>query len=174
MKKLLIVFGIVMGFLLATVPVMAAKEAPVKIGVIDTQKILRESKAAKAAQSVFMKDLEAKRVIYQAKEKDIKDLDQELKNQNIKLSAESRKEKTEKLAQEVKEFKRLEADMEEALKKKEVELTRRLLSEIAQIVRTFSKKEHYTVILEKGSVVVADDAIDITDRIIMLYDAGKK
>ena len=173
MKKLSIVFGIIMGFLLAVMPVMAAT-APVKIGVIDTQKILRESKAARAAQSVFMKDLEAKRAVYQAKEKELKELDQELKNQNIKLSAEIRQEKTEKLAQEVKELKRLGADMEEELKKKEVELTRRLLTEIAQIVRTFSKKEHYTVIFEKGSVIVADDAIDITDRIIKLYDAGKK
>jgi len=173
MKKLLIVTGIVMGFLLAAMPVMAAT-APVKLGVIDTQKILRESKAAKAAQSVFMKDLEAKRAVYQAKEKEIKDLDQELKNQNIKLSVEIRKEKTEKLAQEVKELKRLGADMEEDLKKKEVELTRRLLTEIAQIVQTFSKKEHYTVIFEKSSVIVADDAIDVTDRIIKLYDAGKK
>ena len=173
MKKLFVVFGIIMGFLLAAMPVMAAT-APVKIGVIDTQKILRESKAAKAAQSVFMKELEAKRAVYQAKEKEIKSLDDELKNQNIKLSAEIRKEKTEKLAQEVKEIKRLGTDMEEELKKKEVELTRRLLSEIAQIVRTFSKKEHYTVIFEKGSVIVADDAVDITDRIIKLYDAGKK
>jgi len=168
-----VVFGIVMGLLLTALPAMAAT-APVKIGVIDTQKILRESKAAKAAQAVFMKDLGAKRAIYQAKEKEVKELDQELKNQNIKLSAEIRQEKTDKLAQEVKELKRLGADMEEELKKKEVELTRRLLSEIAQIVRTISKKEHYTVILEKSSVIVADDAIDITDRIIKLYDAGKK
>jgi len=173
MKKFLIATGMIVGFLLAAMPVMAAA-APVKIGVIDTQKILRVSKAAKAAQSVFMKDLEAKRAVYQAKEKEIKALDDELKNQNIKLSAEIRKEKTEKLAQEVKEIKRLGTDMEEELKKKEVELTRRLLSEIAQIVRTFSKKEHYTVILEKSSVIVADDAVDITDRIIKLYDAGKK
>jgi outer membrane protein len=173
MKKLSIVSGIVMGFLLAALPLMAAT-APVKIGVIDTQKILRVSKAAKAAQSIFMKDLEAKRAVYQAKEKEIKALDDELKNQNIKLSAEVRKEKTEKLAQEVKEIKRLGTDMEEELKKKEVELTRRLLSEIAQIVRNFSKKEHYTVIFEKSSVIMADDAVDITDRIIKLYDAGKK
>ncbi len=173
MKKLSVVFVIVIGFFLAALPVLAAT-APLKIGVIDTQKILRTSKAAKAAQSVFMKDLEAKRAVYQAKEKEIKALEDELKNQNIKLSVEIRKEKTEKLAQEVKEIKRLGTDMEEELKKKEVELTRSLLSEIAQIVRNFSKKEHYTVILEKSSVIVADDAVDITDRIIKLYDAGKK
>jgi outer membrane protein len=173
MKKLFIVFGIIMGLLLAAVPVMAAT-APVKLGVIDTQKILRESKAAKAAQSVFMKELEAKRAVYQAKEKEIRLLEEELKSADQKMTAETRNKKAEKLAQEVKELKRLGADMEEELKKKEVELTRSLLSEIAQIVRTFSKKEHYTVIFEKSSVIVADDAIDITDRIIKLYDAGKK
>jgi outer membrane protein len=173
MKKLFIVFGIIMGLLLAAVPVMAAT-VPVKLGVIDTQKILRESKAAKAAQSVFMKELEAKRAVYQAKEKEIRLLEEELKSADQKMTAETRNKKAEKLAQEVKELKRLGADMEEELKKKEVELTRSLLSEIGQIVRTFSKKEHYTVIFEKSSVIVADDAIDITDRIIKLYDAGKK
>ena len=174
MKKLSIVFGIVMGFMLAAMPVAATKESPVKIGVIDTKKILRESKAAKAAHSVFMKDLEAKRGIFQGKEKEVRQLEVELKSTDQQMTTETRNKKAEKLAQEVKELKRLGADMEEELKKKEVELTRRILTELAQIVQTFSKREQYMLILEKGSVIAADDAIDITDRIIKLYDAGKK
>lgn len=174
MKRLFITAAIVIGFLLATMPALASKEPPVKIGIIDTQKILRESKAARAAQSAFLKDLEAKRAIFQAKEKEVRLLEEELKTIDPKIIPEVRQQKAEKLAQEVKELKRSGADMEEELKKKEVELTRKLLSEIAQIVKTFAKSERYTVILEKTAVVASDDAIDITDRIIKIYDAGKK
>ena len=172
MKNWTIVIGIVIGFLLA-MPAIAAKDAPVKIGIIDVQKILRESRAAKNAQAVFMKDMESKRAQLVAKDKEIKSLDEELKNPGIKLSEEVRKEKSEKLAREIKEFRRMDADMAEDLKKKDVELTQKILADIRTIVQSFSKSEKYTLILEKGAVVAADEAIDITDHIIKLFDARK-
>ena len=174
MKKLTVVIGIVMGILLLTLPALAAKDSPVKIGTINTKKILMESKAAKAAQKVFMKDLEAKRTIYQAKEKEIRLMEEELKAPDQKMTQEERSNKAAKLSQEVKEFKRMGADMDEELKQKESDLMRKMGGEILQIVKTFSQKENYTLILEKGAVIIADDAIDITDRIIKLYDASKK
>lgn len=173
MKKWSVAIGILIGFMLAALPVWAAKDAPVKIGIIDVQKILRESKAARNAQAVFVKDMEAKRAQLIAKEKEIQALDEELKNANARLSDESRKEKAERLAREVKEFRRLDADMGEELKKKDVELTQKLLGEVRRIVQSFAKSEKYTLILEKNAVAASDDAIDVTDRIIKLYDAGK-
>jgi len=164
---------ILIGFLLV-LPVMAAKEGPVKIGVLDVQKIMRESKAAKNARTIFQKDVEAKRDTLKAKEKEVKLLEEEIKGADPKMSPEARREKEFKLSREVKELQRLSADMEEELKKKDVELTRKLLGEIMQIVQSFAKKEHYTLILERASVVTADNAIDITDKIIKLYDAQKK
>ncbi len=84
-----------------------------------------------------------------------------------------RKEKTERLTQEVKELRRLRSDLEEELKKKDAELTRQLLKEIREVVQEYLKKQKFTVILEKRSVVASDDAIDITDKIIKLYDTVK-
>lgn len=173
MKKFSIVIGIVIGFLLVT-PAMAAKESPVKIGVLDIQKIMRESKAAKNARTLFQKDVEAKRDTLKAKEKEIRLLEEEIKTADPKMSPETRRDKEFKLSREVKELQRLGADLEEELKKKDVELTRKLIGEIMQIVQSFAKKEHYTLILERASVVTADNAIDITDKIIKLYDAQKK
>ena len=67
----------------------------------------------------------------------------------------------------------MDADMAEDLKKKDVELTQKILADIRKIVQSFSKSEKYTLILEKGAVVAADEAIDITDHIIKLFDARK-
>ena len=180
MKKRLVWAIAIMGLVIA-LPAFAAapkeaarKEAIVKLGVIDTAKIMRESKAAKNAQAIFLKDLEAKRGILAAKEKEIRLLDEELKKPDAKLSSEERNSKNDKMAKEVKELNRLKSDLEEELKKKDVELTRKLIGEVREIVNTFSKKENYTLILEKSTVVASDNAIDITDKIIQLYDGQKK
>jgi outer membrane protein len=173
-RKLSIGIGIVMGLMLALSPFWAAQAAgPVKIGIIDVHKIMRDSQAARNARAVLAKDIEAKRAQLIAKDREIKALDEELKNPKIKLSDEIRKQKADKLARDVKDFRRLDADMGEELKKKDAELTQKLLGEIRQIVQSFSKSEKYTLILEKSAVVTSDDAIDITTRIMKIYDAKK-
>jgi len=183
MKKLSVLTITLMGLAIA-LPALAAPQATkesavkkdtiIKLGIIDTAKIMRESKAAKSAQTIFLKDLEAKRGILAAKEKDARLLEEELKNPEAKLSTEERTGKTDRLAKEVKELSRLKSDLEEELKKKDVELTQQLIGEVRGIVNTFSKNENYTLILERSAVVAADNAIDITDRIIQLYDGQKK
>jgi outer membrane protein len=161
---------------LPAVPVMAAaaKDAPLKIGVIDIQKIMRESKAARNAQDLFRKDLEAKRAILAAKEKEVRDIETELKGSDSKLTPAGRQDKNEKLAQEVKELKRLGADLEEELKKRNTELTKKLLGEIMQVVKGLQKSDGFSLILERNAVVAVDEAIDVTDRVIKLYDARNK
>ena len=171
MKKLLVtgLLFMVAGFMYVG-PLCAAD---LKIGVIDTQKIMRESNAAKNARAVFLKDVEAKRSVFNAKQKEIQDLQEELKNKGKDMAASVKKEKTEKLSHEIKELDRLKSDMEEELKKKDTELTQKLLKEILDIVIEYRKKEKYTIIHEKQTLVSYDEAIDITDKIIKLYDVVK-
>lgn len=153
---------------------VAKKDAGIKLGVIDTARIMRDSKAAKSARAIFLKDLEAKRGILAAKEKEVRLLEEELKKPETKLSPGERNAKNDNLAKEVKELKRLGSDLEEELKKKDVELTRKLIGEIRGIVNAFNKKENYSLIMDKSAVVASDDAIDITDKIIHIYDAKEK
>jgi outer membrane protein len=146
----------------------------VKIGIIDTQKILVESKAAKNERTLFLKDLETKKGVYRSRELDVQKMQEELKAQASDLTEAKRKEKIEEIEKDVKELGRLKTDLEEELKKKELELTRALLQEIGDIVKQFSLREKYTLILEKKSVITSDDAVDVTDKVLKLYDAGKK
>jgi outer membrane protein len=111
-----------------------------------------------------------KRATLVIKEREVRRLDDEVKN----ASGADRNEKGDKLAQLVKEYKRLDSDLGEELKKKQLELTQKLLKEINEVVKIIFAKEKYTLILEKGSVVINDDSIDITDKVIKLYDAQKE
>ncbi len=172
MKKLLFAGLLLMfaGFTFFVRPVYAAD---VKIGVIDIQRIMRESKAAQNARAVFLKEVQEKRGVLNTKEKEVQDLQEELRKNASEMAASVRKEKSEQLSREVKELNRLKSDLEEELKKRDNEMTQTLLKEISEVVQEYRKKEKFTVIQEKNTLVAYDDAIDITDKIIKLYDVVK-
>ena len=147
-----------------------ALSADVKIGVIDTQRILKESKAANNARAVFLKDVEQKRKQLLEKQNEVQAMDEELKKEAKDMTPQARREKADELDNELKELKRLKSDLEEELKKKDMELTQKLLAEIREIVNEYSKKEKYTIILEKRTLIAFDEAIDITDKIMAILD----
>jgi outer membrane protein len=168
-KRLLV--GMIAGVLLL-IPSWPVFAQTVKIGLIDTQKIMRESSAARKARDILMKDLEAKRSQIKAEEDQIRKLDGELKKEGQNMTAAARQEKAGKLEKEIRELGRLKSDLEEDFRKKDAELAGKILGEIGGIVNGYLKKEKLTVVLEKRFVVAADDAIEITDKIIRLYDAN--
>ena len=89
------------------------------------------------------------------------------------MTEEDRRHKAEKLAKEVRELKLTSGDMEEELKRKDRELTQKIVGEVMKVINAHVKKENYTLIFERSTVMAADEAVDITDAIIKLYDAGK-
>lgn len=163
-------FMVIFSFLMVST---ACDAATVKIGVIDTQKILRDSQAAKEAQKVFRRDLEAKRAVLKSKEQEVMVLDQEIKKEGPKMEATVLKNKREKLADEMKELKRLRTDLSDDLKKKDAELTQKILKEIDAIVKDYSKKNKYTIILDRRMVIDFDETVEITNDIIKIYDKKK-
>jgi outer membrane protein len=174
MKKNYVYSVMVLTILFFATAAFAADNKTAEIGIIDVQKVLRESKAAKKAQNIYKKDFETKRALLSAGEKEIQRLEEDFKENGKVLSVEARKEKEENLTKQVKDFRRLAADMDEELKKKDAELTRKLLAEIGRVVQTLLKKDQYTVIMQSDKVVAFDETVDITEKVIKLYDAEKE
>jgi outer membrane protein len=169
-KTLLAVLYVCITVCLFAGPVNAAD---IKIGVIDTQKIVTDSKAGKAAQVVFNRDLETKQVSYTSKQKELQTIQDELTAKGKDMTATVYSEKTAKYSKVKKELERMKSETEEDLKARNTELNRKLYTEIAAIVSDYCKKEKFTLILEKTYVAAYDGAIDITDKIIQLYDTSK-
>ena len=165
-----LVFALLLGMSAANVAMAA--DTSLKIGFVDINKIMRDSKAAKSARALYQKDLESKKAILKEKGDKVAGLEKDLKN--TKQDSPAFKEKREKLAQEIKELKRLGSDMDEQLKKKDVELTQKILVDIQQILQQFSKSENYSIIFERKAALVVVDGLDVTDKIIKIYDAQKK
>lgn len=141
-----------------------------KIGVIDIQKIMRESQKAKDARGMFLMDVEAKRGVLKSKETKVRAMQKRLKEDEGKKSGEKLKQAKEKIHRAVKDLKRLRDDMEEELKNNERELRRKLIGDIRKVVQEFLKTKKFTVIFDRKTPVAFDQGIDVTDKIIELYD----
>lgn len=170
MKRISMLMGLM--FLMAGIPAYGA--TTVKIGLIDSQKIMRDSQAAKEAREMILEDLKGKRALFSEKQEKLKKAEEDLKKDAAGLKPESLEQKKEELARDAKALQRLKDDFEEELNKKNVDLTQRILREVFEIVKAFTKDEKYTLILETKSVVSSDEAIDVTDQIIKLYDKKMK
>lgn len=158
---------------LLMIPALSACAQTIKVGMIDTQKIMRESNAAKKARDILMNDLEAKRAQFKAEEEQTRKLEEELKRDGQSMTPAARQEKAQNLEKEIRELGRLKSDLEEDFRKKDAELARKIVTDIIGIAKEFQKKEKFTVILEKRYVVAADEAIEVTDKVLRLYDAVK-
>jgi outer membrane protein len=165
-------------------PAAAAKEAPAKesqvrqgitkIGIVDMQKILQESKAAKAAKASFMKEMEAKREKINTKTLEVQRLEQEIARLAPDASLETRRTKGDQLKAQARELNNLRQDVEEEIKRKDRDMAQRLFGEIMQIIRNYAKNERFSLILERGTIVAAEEGLDITDKILKIYDSQKK
>jgi outer membrane protein len=173
MRKKLTIMGVIL-MAIAISGSDCTQAADVKIGIIDTQEVLKESKAAKKARTLLMDELNEKRSVFSKKQDEVRLLEEEIKIKGDGMTESQRREKNDQLGREVRNLQRLKTDLEEELNKKNVDLTQKILQEVSAVIKEFMKKEKYTLILEKKSVVSSDEAIDITEKILRLYDAKKK
>ena len=169
MKRLPLIFSCLIT--LISVSCITASAADLKIGVIDTQKIIMESKKILKFREDFSREFEAKRQALINKQSEAQALENELKTNGASLSYDEMRKKSDELQTKAKEFKRMQEELEAELKAEDAELSRKFLRQIKDVAVEYLQKEKLSLILEKNAVVASDDAIDVTDQIIKLYDS---
>ncbi len=60
------------------------------------------------------------------------------------------------------------------MKRKDRDMAQRLFGEIMQVIRNYAKSERFSLILERGTIIAAEEGLDITDKILKIYDSQKK
>lgn len=169
MKHLPLLFAFIAVFI--AVNVFTASAADLKIGIIDTQKIILQSEKIMKDRSEFSQELEGKRQEFLTKQSSVQALENELKTQGNTMAAEVYRDKSDRLRKEARDLKRMQEEIEAEMKAKESDMTRKVLLQIKAVTVEYLKKEKLSLILEKGSVVASDDAIEVTDQVMKLYDS---
>ena len=148
----------------------------VKVGYVDIQRVIKESKAGKRAKAAFEKEFMNKKSIIDRKQKALDELKKEFFSKAPVMDEEARKKMADDIERKEKELKRMRADFRDELQKRDFELTQKILSELEGVLNKFGKEHNYTLIVEKteGGVVYASPETDVTDEVIKAYDATKK
>jgi outer membrane protein len=139
-----------------------------KIGVFDIQRIMKESKTINSYREQLLKSIEIKLKPIQDRENLIKALDEKLKKDGKVMSPTDRNTFEEKLANEIKEMRRIKEDFNVEAQKMDRGLTQKTFAEIDAIVKKIAEQENYTIIFEKtaAGIVHFKNTVDITGKVI--------
>lgn len=147
--------------------------ADVKIGVIDFQRVLKESKGGKAAKAEIEKKGKSYESTLKNQGEELEKLKKKLEAEAMVMSKETRESKERDFRIKVGDFKALQKKYATEFKEYEAGVIQRVQKEVFGLVEKIGKKGGYLMILEKSAVLYYVDAIDITDEMIKQYDAIK-
>ncbi len=172
MKKYWIIASLI--FAIALPFQLLAQTTPPKIAYIDLQKVITESDKGKEARKSFMEEVEKLRKTLAQKQDELQKMKDTLEKQATTMAPEARNEKEKQYQNKVKDFQRLQSDYESELRQKDQELMQKALKELEEIVRGLGESEKYTLIFEKSQVLFAAPAVDVTAKVISLYNETAK
>jgi len=145
-----------------------AADPAVKIGFVDLQAVITQSKEGLAARGKVAAEAAEKQKEISAKEAEIKQMDAELQKQSPILSDAAKKDREEEIRRKLRDLKRLTEDFNRDLAKRESELVNDLLRDVTAVVRDYGKEKGFTLIVEKGQggVIYGSEPADLTKEIL--------
>jgi outer membrane protein len=149
-----------------------AAAAPVRIAVIDVERLVRDSALGKEAFNRVKKVSDDKKSEADRLQKDLRDLEQKLADQGQALSDEKREQLQKQYQEKAIDFKSFQEkasrDLDQAQKKELADLERRVFPVISQL----GKERGYTLIFNKfqSGLVFADETADITEDVLKRFN----
>jgi outer membrane protein len=163
---------LVIGIFAASFFLPAFAADTLKIGVVDAQRIIEESKAGKAAYQQLKELQEQHKQSVEAKKVEIDKSEQELQKQYATLSETAKAEKEETLKKAKTDFKRMLEDADNDINNKEKAFLEKIDKEVMEIIKKLGKDEGFTLIMSKAgsSILYTNNEMDLTEKVVKLYD----
>ena len=145
-----------------------------KIGVVDFQRIFKNSTAGKAALAELTQQGKKMQAELEKKKSEIEEIQKTIERQAAVISKAAREEKKRELQIKIYDFKNLEQKYRSEIKKNERKKVISIQKEALKIAQDIGKKEGYLIIFEKSVAVYVPKTLDLTDKVIQEYNAGYK
>ncbi len=145
----------------------------VKIGVIDFERIMKESSAGKMNQKALnTRGAELKNILEKEKQ-NLDEINRAFEKEALVLSDEKKRDRERDFRNQIEDFKIMQQDYANELKNLEMKMINDMQKAVFEIANELGKKEKYTLIIEKknAGVIYIADPVDITDSVIQKYNA---
>ncbi|MFO7740449.1 MAG: OmpH family outer membrane protein [Desulfatiglandaceae bacterium] len=161
---------VVFSFLIQSCFLVSDSEA--KVGYINLQRLVTESKLGQDARAVIKGMRQEKENEVLEKMQEIKLMQSQFEIQRSKMTLEAQREKIAEIQKANKEYKRLVADSKEDIAREDRELVAIILEKADGVLREVAKRRKFTIILKDPNVLAfLDEKVDITDEVIKELNA---
>lgn len=145
----------------------------IKIGIVNSEKILRESAPAIAAQERLEKEFLPRDKRIKAMAEQAKALQDRLDMQNSKLDESTQHDLERDLANISRDYQRAQRQMREDLNLRQNEEYSIILEQTNQAIKKIAETERYDLILQLQDAVYRSERIDITEQVIKALEADQ-
>jgi outer membrane protein len=167
MKRLLL------SLLACALPFVASTAwADSKIAVVDTQRAIMETEDGLRAQATLKKVFDNRQRELDKKQEDLQKERDDIEKQRDVLSKSALAKRVDKYQREMMQLQTVFVDYNKELQKKQSELTQPIFVKAMNIIRRLATQEGYDVIVDKQAVPYVRSDLDVTDRVITLYNQG--
>ena len=148
--------------------------APTKVGVIDVQRLVVESKTGKTVLGELRNLREQKTAEGEVIQQEVQDLQARLRDGRQALSDDKIVELEKELENKLIELRRFADDAERVLQKEQDQAFARIERNVMPIIVRVGEEQGFTLLFNKyeSGLVFAAEQVDITDLILQLFDAN--
>jgi len=147
-------------------------ETDVKIGFVDTERILREATPAVRAQKKLEKEFEKRSQDLEKLAKQLQAMQQNMEKNSVTLSDPDRRAKEREVSDLTREIQRREREYREDLNQRRNEETAGIVERANKVIKQIFETEKYDLILQ--DVVFAGPRVDITEKVIRALNGPGK
>lgn len=155
-------------FMFGIVIACNVQAADFRIGFVDTERILRESEQALAAQKALDKEFAARNLEIKQLAEKIKDMQQKTEGDRDQLSESLRRVREREIANLNLQLQTLQREFREDLSLRQNEELAQILARADKAIRAIAESEQYDVILQEA--VYRNPRIDITDKVLKFME----
>ncbi len=166
-------YWLVLFLTLLCVPAVEAQDR-VKIGFIDIQRAISDSNAGKRAKERFQAQVKKAEAELLKEKTELERLKADLDKKGPLMKEEERRNLEVDLQRRYVNYQRTMTDQQQELRQKEGALTGDILKELEKIVNEIGKSDKFTLILERNQILYSDQGIDVTNKVIEVFNSRNK
>jgi outer membrane protein len=143
-----------------------------KVAVVDTQRAIMDTEDGLRAQATVKKFFDSRQRDLDKRQNDLRKEKEDIEKQRGVLSKAALQKRIEKWQQQAVDLQTAYVDYNKELQNKQYELTQPILEKALSIISRLARQEGYDMVVDKQSVPYIRSDLDLTDRIVTLYNQG--
>src|SRR5689334_7377396 len=151
---------------------LPASAQSMRVGVVDTQRAVMETEDGLRLQATLKKVFDSRQRELDKKQEDLQKERDDIEKQRDVLSKSALAKRVDKYQREMMQLQTVFVDYNKELQKKQSELTQPIFVKAMGIIRRLATQEGYDVVVDKQAVPYVRSDLDVTDRVITLYNQG--